>query len=88
MDAVSAPEGFDVRPAPSTPRTGLGSGFGLYQNFTEPAAPAEYYLLEQRRILRGELNYFDHPAFGLLLQITLAPEPESEPEPQTDGPSA
>ena len=44
--------------------------------------------IEQRRILRGELNYFDHPAFGLLLQITLAPEPEAEEEIEADGPSA
>jgi len=54
------------------------------RNFAAP----EYILLEQRRILRGELNYFDHPAFGLLLKITLAPEPDSELDPAVGGPSA
>lgn len=33
-----------------------------------------YRLSAERRILRGELNYIDHPAFGVLVLITLAPE--------------
>lgn len=61
------------------PRTGFGS--------FDSSAPV-YYLLEQRRILRGELNYFDHPAFGLLLKITLAPEGDEDSAPGANGPSA
>lgn len=37
-----------------------------------------YYLFEERRLFRGELNYLDHPAFGVILIVTLAPEPEPE----------
>jgi len=60
-----------------------GRGFGSTSSGSVP----EYYLFEQRRILRGELNYFDHPAFGLLLKITLAPESDQSPT-RADGPSA
>jgi len=60
-----------------------GRGFGSVSSGGVP----EYYLFEQRRILRGELNYFDHPAFGLLLKITLAPESDESPA-RADGPSA
>ena len=76
---------FPVRPVP--PPLTSESGFLAFDTFEEAADP-EYFLLEQRRILRGELNYFDHPAFGLLLQITLAPEPEPEEEIEANGPSA
>ncbi|MEE8305869.1 MAG: CsiV family protein [Gammaproteobacteria bacterium] len=41
---------------------------------------SEPYRLEQQRRLRsGEVHYFDHPAFGVVL--TVRPEPEPEPEP-------
>ena len=78
---VPSASGFPADPGPADPRFG---------QFGEPAVAEQprYFLFEERRILRGELNYFDHPAFGLLLQITLAPEPQSEPETQTNGPSA
>ncbi len=56
----------------------LGGGISFPALQPEPAE--DYYLYEERRILRGQLNYFDHPALGILLQITLAPEPEPEPE--------
>jgi len=69
-----------LRQAPPVP---AGRGFGSVSSGTGP----EYYLFEQRRILRGELNYFDHPAFGLLLKITLAPESDESPA-RADGPSA
>lgn len=74
-------------PAPAQPAPSPTFGFTQFETSEEPEEPA-YFLLEERRILREELNYFDHPAFGLLLQITLAPEPESEPGPDADGPSA
>jgi hypothetical protein len=56
---------------------------------TVPPAPI-YYLYEQRRVLRGEINYFDHPAFGVLIVVRLAPEriePDSTTTPAV-GPSA
>lgn len=66
----------------------FGDPFGEQFGESTMAEQPRYFLFEERRILRGELNYFDHPAFGLLLQITLAPEPQSEPESDIDGPSA
>ena len=64
------------------------NSFDARDNAAPINEPERYYLFEQRRILRNELNYFDHPAFGLLLRITLAPEPDPEPTPAVDGPSA
>ena len=75
-------------PAPAfgdTPRRPPGVGGA---NLPGGGAAMQYYLFEQRRILRGELNYFDHPAFGLLLKITLAPEPENISTQAPGGPSA
>lgn len=78
-------------PAQAAPAPANSPGrSGVYgeRAFPAPQSAPEYYLFEQRRILRGELNYFDHPAFGLLLQITLAPEPQTDPQDEADGPSA
>lgn len=36
---------------------------------TDPAAPIVYRLNEQRRIKSLELNYFDHPRFGVLARV-------------------
>lgn len=49
-----------------------------------------YELHAERRILRGELNYLDHPAFGVVLLITLEPKPEMPAAETRDasGPSA
>lgn len=48
-------------------------GFGVI-----PTSAPVYHLYEQRRVLRGELNYFDHPAFGILVVVRLAPERASQ----------
>jgi hypothetical protein len=81
------PPGDPLGPRTAPTVTEPPFGFRPFAASEEPE-PAAYIMLEQRRILRGELNYFDHPAFGLLLQITLAPEPESDPAPDAEGPSA
>jgi len=39
-----------------------------------------FRLTERRRLRSGEVHYFDHPAFGVVL--TVRPEPEPEPEPE------
>jgi len=36
---------------------------------TDPAAPTVYRMNEQRRIKSLELNYFDHPRFGVLARV-------------------
>lgn len=35
----------------------------------EPAAPLVYRINEQRRIKAQEVNYFDHPHFGVLMRV-------------------
>ena len=37
---------------------------------TELPLPTRYHLSAERRISSGELHYFDHPAFGVLIKIT------------------
>ena len=32
--------------------------------------PVNYRINEKRRIKSGELNYYDHPAFGMVLLVT------------------
>ena len=45
-----------------------------------------YYIDENRRTRSGDLNYFDHPAFGVLVIVTPAPEaPEATGEDGEDG---
>ena len=54
---------------------------------SDPLAPRAlsepvYYLYEERRVFRDEINYFDHPALGVILRVTLAPAlaPDVAPE--------
>jgi len=85
--ATEQPVTFSDFSLPQTaPTAALESPYDPYAEL--PFQVPEFYLFEERRILRGELNYFDHPAFGLLLHITLAPEPEEAPAETQDGPSA
>jgi hypothetical protein len=35
----------------------------------------KYRLTSTRRVTSGELHYFDHPAFGVLVRVTPVPEP-------------
>ncbi len=45
-----------------------------------------YYIDEDRRTRNGDVNYFDHPAFGVLVLVTRAPEaPETPDEDAQDG---
>jgi hypothetical protein len=65
---------YDAETPPDTVTGSLPSfGFGVV-----PLRAPVYHLYEQRRVLRGELNYFDHPAFGILVVVRLAPERASE----------
>jgi hypothetical protein len=41
----------------------------------EIALAPQYRLTTTRRVLSGELHYFDHPAFGVLVRITPVPAP-------------
>ena len=57
-------------------------GFGL-----APLQYARRYQLadEANAIRSGEYWYIDHPMFGVLVRITPAPEPEDEPDAQTEA---
>jgi len=37
------------------------------------AAPVDYVIREQRRVRNGELSYFDHPRFGIIVRVTPIP---------------
>jgi Peptidoglycan-binding protein, CsiV len=63
----------------------------------EPGAPDElaevplgptYWLHAQRNVRSGELHYFDHPAFGVLVMITPAPAETETPAPTGVRPAA
>ncbi len=41
--------------------------------FASPAAPIQYRMDDARRIRPNEVNYFDHPMFGVLLRVTKVP---------------
>ncbi len=63
------------------PNTGLAV-------FNAPAAPILYRMDEQRRIRLNQVNYFDHPMFGVLLRVTsVKPDaPVASPaQPTTSG---
>jgi len=60
--------------------------FGFPQReLSEIALDPIYSLHAERRILRDEVNYIDHPAFGLVLLISLEPEPEEPTEVDADA---
>jgi hypothetical protein len=48
----------------------------------DPANPkyASYRIYEKRRMKSDELNYYDHPWFGVLLLVNPAETPASAPE--------
>jgi hypothetical protein len=51
----------------------LGAGDGLDELSLAP----RYHLTATRSSRSGELQYFDHPAFGVLVRITPVPTPET-----------
>jgi hypothetical protein len=70
----------------STGRVAALGGSGLAtQPASQPNLGPLYRLHAERRILRGEVNYIDHPAFGVILVITLEPEPPSAGGDGTEG---
>lgn len=58
----------------------IPGAFGVFDPFAPRVAVEPiYYLYEERRLFRDQINYLDHPAFGVILIVTLAPEPELPP---------
>jgi hypothetical protein len=55
---------------------------------SEFLGPVRHHIDAQRRVRLGELHFFDHPAFGLLITVRPAPaDPDAEGSPPT-GPAA
>ncbi|MBL1259542.1 MAG: hypothetical protein COB33_003300 [Thiotrichaceae bacterium] len=55
----------------------------FFMNFDEIEQPPTLFRMHQKRRLRsGELHYFDHPMFGMLVKIIPYELPEPEPEPE------
>ena len=67
-------------------RTGRSQAAAPFQSvgssLQQLALPNHYELRAQRRTRSGELHYFDHPAFGVLLVVR--PEPEEAAESEED----
>ena len=59
------------------PGTGAATSTGSFGLGELELAP-RYALRVQRRVRSNELNYFDHPAFGVLIVVRPAPEPAAE----------
>ncbi|MBI1195784.1 MAG: hypothetical protein GC138_08060 [Gammaproteobacteria bacterium] len=56
----------DIEMPPSLSLTDMVSGT---DNAEEQVMPTDYRMRQSRRVKKGELNFFDHPRFGLLIQI-------------------
>jgi hypothetical protein len=64
-----------------TRRSQTAAPFSSVGSSLEPLAlPSHYELRAQRRTRSGELHYFDHPAFGVLLVVRPDPEEAAESE--------
>ena len=68
-------------PRPAAARPPLPAHNAVLEEFSLPPV---YELRATRRTRSGELHYFDHPAFGLLVVVRLAPETAEEPQ-DTEG---
>jgi hypothetical protein len=63
---------FEGQPAavdPAAPNAAASPGDGLAEVVLAP----RYHLAATRNVRSGELHYFDHPAFGVLVRVTPVP---------------
>ena len=58
--------------APASPTLAANDGLG------ELVLPTPYHLVATRSARSGELHYFDHPAFGVLVRVTPVPKPDAQ----------
>jgi hypothetical protein len=61
---------------------------GEYRPLREFMRPPQFRLATNRRVRSGELHFFDHPAFGVLITIRPAPEAAQPRAVGTLGPAA
>ena len=68
-------------PGPAAVRPPLPAHNAVLEEYSLPPV---YQLRATRRTRSGEVHYFDHPAFGLLVVVRLAPEAAEAPQ-DTEG---
>ena len=85
----------DLRYLPTTESVPIRFGDPGWSSPPLGSEGPRYQIDAARRLRSGELHFFDHPAFGVLIQITPEPEPESLeldlellPEPLPELPTA
>lgn len=73
---------LDYRGRPPRPATPIPPQYTTYTDVVleEFSLPPRYELRTTRRARSGELHYFDHPAFGLLVIVRPAPEVPEDSE--------
>lgn len=64
---------------PTAAAPGAGAPQGPGDGLDEVTLTPRYRLTGTRRSRSGELHYFDHPAFGVLVRITPVPTPGTSP---------
>lgn len=69
---------------PSTSTATLPAGIGFGALPLTPRAPTAVVLDQSRRIQPGAVDYFDHPLFGAIIEVTPVPAPAGEIAPPQD----
>jgi len=61
---------------------GAGAPLPSAESLEELSIKPRYHLTGERQVRSGELHYFDHPAFGVLIKITpVRPDPNASGAP-------
>jgi hypothetical protein len=80
--ALDAPVDFEEEIVDDDAFFRFGDSRPDFDHDLEPATPVVRFRIQEDRILKnGELRYFDHPKFGILVRVTRVEEPENEAAP-------
>ena len=77
----------EARQPPSEEELALSTALPAQTELRELELTPRYELVLERRIRSGQLSYFDHPAFGVLVEVRPQPE-ETEGSQKTGEPAA
>jgi hypothetical protein len=85
--SLDAPGQFDEEVIFDQPETAFGDSRRQFEADIEAAIlPVRYRIQEDRIFKNGDVRYFDHPKFGILVKITRVEEEEPEQPPLVSGP--
>ena len=77
--ALDKPPAFDDPIAIEDPVQSFGDARMGYDLFDTAAAAEVRYRIQEDRIFKsGELRYFDHPKFGVLVRVSRVEEPDPD----------